>query len=272
VGQIDNMAQGNLGDIFRRLRALEHASNQNNMAVGRGGIRVHNGGVITIENGGLVVTGTAEIIGSLIASGTIDFTGDVNISGPLDVSGLVTLMSDLVVASGGKITAGSIELNPDGSAKFGTMTISPAGKITSGSAEINPDGSAKFGTLQISSTGKITSGTTEINPDGSAKFGDTTISFAGVIESGNTLIDPDDAMGGFTFNSGGGVGGNGGVVAVRGSGNAGLLTGTTAALFAGSTQVTVANGSVRFDGLPTVTGVEPNVYLDPSTGSLKRIV
>lgn len=244
--QIRNLNEGNLAAVWEEIRKLKFATNQHNMGLGRGsGISVYDGGMITIENGGLRVTGSAEIIGELIASGTINFSGEVNISGPLDVTGLVTLMSDLVVASGGKITAGSIELNPDGSAKFGSMTISPAGKITSG--------------------------TSEINPDGSAKFGDTTISFAGVIESGNVVIDPDDAQGGFTFNTGGGVGGNGGSVLVRGTGNAGLLTGNTAALFAGSTQVTVANGSVRFDGLPTVTGVESNVYIDPSTGSIKLI-
>lgn len=271
MGQINDLSQGNLTKIWDAIRKLQYSTSQNNMAVGRGGVTVYGGGGITIENGGLRVTGSAEIIGELIGSGVMTFTGDVNISGPLDVTGLVTLMSDLIVASGGKIQAGSIELNPDGSAKFGTMTISPTGKITSGSAEINPDGSAKFGTLQISSAGKITSGTTEINPDGSAKFGDTTISFAGVIDSGNTLIDPDDANGGFTFKSGGGVGGNGGAVVVKGSGNAGVLTNNTAEIFAGSTQITVANGSVRFTGLPTASGLEPNVYMDPVTGSLKLI-
>ena len=259
MAQIDNLAQGDLADIFRRLRALESSSNMNNAAIGRGGIRVHGGGVITIENGGLVVTGTAEIVGELLASGVITLSGEVTVSGPL------------TVVDGGKITAGSIELNPDGSAKFGTLTIDPDGKITTGAAVINPDGSAEFGDMTISATGKITSGTAEINPDGSAKFGDTTISFAGVIESGNVVIDPDDAQGGFTFNTGGGVGGNGGAVLVRGSGDAGLLTDDTAAIFAGSTQMTVANGSVKFVGLPTVTGVTSNVYLDPATGSFKQI-
>jgi hypothetical protein len=139
-----------------RIRNLETASPMNNAAIGRGGLLVYGGGGITIENeGGLKVTGTAEIIGSLIATGVIDFSGDVTISGPLDVTGVMTLVGDLVVASGGKITAGTIELNPDGSAKFGSLTISPAGKITSGSAEINPDGSVKFGAVTIDTAGKV---------------------------------------------------------------------------------------------------------------------
>lgn len=243
---LDNLDQGSLPDIFRRLRDLETQAGLNGSSIGALGLRVHSGGMITIENGGLTVTGTANIIGSLIASGTIDFTGDVTISGPLDVSGLVTLMSDLVVASGGKITAGSIELNPDGSAKFGSMEISPAGKITSGSAEINPDGSAKFG--------------------------DTTVSAAGVITSGNTIIDPDASNGGFTFLTGGGVGGSGGSVLLRGDEDAGLLASDTADLFAGATQLSIGDGSVKIDGLPTISSVGANLYMDPSTRLVYRIV
>jgi hypothetical protein len=242
MAQIDNLAQGSLDDIFRRIRALEFATNQNNMAIGRDGLSVYDGGVITIENGGLKVTGTAEIIGRLLASGIIDFTGDVNITGPLDVSGLTTLMSDLTVASGGRIIAGTIELNPDGSAKFGTMTISPAGKITSGAAEINPDGSAKFG--------------------------NTTVSSAGVIKSGNTLIDPSSSNGGFTFVSGGGVGGDAGAVLLRGSSNAGVLATDNASLFAGASSVDVRPDGVYVPGLPTTT--EPaNLYANAS-GKLFR--
>lgn len=164
MGLINDLTQGTVKEIFRRLRALENGAPMNNAAIGRGGIEVYDGGVIRITNGGLSVTGTAEIIGRLFASGIVNFTGEVTItgpldvSGPMDVSGLVKLMSDLEVHSGGRIKAGSIELNPDGSAKFGSMTISPAGKITSGSAEINPDGSAKFGS-------------TTINPDGTIEFG-----------------------------------------------------------------------------------------------------
>jgi hypothetical protein len=169
MGKINDLTQGNLGEADRQAHRDRYATPMNGGSIGRGGLRVYDGGVITIENGGLRVTGTAEIIGTLIASGVINFTGDVNISGPLDVTGLVTLMSDLVVASGGKITAGSIELNPDGSAKFGSMTISPAGKITSGSAEINPDGSAKFGSTTISPDGTIAFGPgLSVTPDNGA--------------------------------------------------------------------------------------------------------
>lgn len=185
----DNLSRGDLGKIWKAIRDLRHATPLNKASIGRGGLRVHSGGVITIENGGLKVTGTAEIIGKLIASGTIEFNGPVKITGPLDISGLTQIMGDLRVLTGGKITAGSITLNPDGSAKFGTMTIDPTGKITSGSATINPDGSAKFGTMTVDPTGKITSGLFVLNPDGSAKFGDLLIGADGTITTGVTVID-----------------------------------------------------------------------------------
>ena len=255
MGQIDNLTESRLGEILDRLDVLESAANMNSAAIGRGGIRVHSGGVITIENGGLRVTGTAEIIGTLLASGIIDFTGDVNISGPLDVSGLVQLMSDLVVLSGGKITAGSIELNPDGSAKFGTMTISPAGKITSGSAEINPDGSAKFGQFTIAANGDLDSaGSLDIN-------GPATLNNDLTVSAGKKIT-----LGGLTLEN---TGTGGGTVNFP---NGSVSSSTTfGMLVASAVAVEIATPSMKWSGLPTTSGVTANIYMDGS-GNIKRII
>ncbi|GAA3289247.1 hypothetical protein ACFFON_15495 [Arthrobacter citreus] len=187
MAEIDNLSKGELGKIWAAIRELRYASPVNNTAIGRDGLTVYDGGVITIENGGLRVTGTAEIIGQLIASGSITFNGPVRITGPLDITGLTQIMGDLSLQAGGKFTAGTIELNPDGSAKFGTLTIDPAGKLTSGQATINPDGSAKFGTMTIGADGKITSGDAVINPDGSATFGLFDIARSGDLKSKGSL-------------------------------------------------------------------------------------
>ncbi len=192
--KIDNLAKSNFREIDKRLRDNLHSTPLNKASIGRGGLRVHSGGVITIENGGLRVTGSAEIIGSLIASGTIEFNGPVKITGPLDISGLTQIMGDLQVLTGGKITAGSITLNPDGSANFGTMTIDPTGKITSGLFVLNPDGSAKFGDLLIGADGTITTGDTVIDTTGRAEFGTFIID-----PSSDRLIQ---APGGWLFTSG----------------------------------------------------------------------
>jgi len=245
MGAVNNLNAGNVAEIWRAIRALQVATPMLSASIGAGGLRVYDGGVITIENGGLRVTGTAEIIGQLIASGVVDFTGDVTISGPLNVEGLMTLVGDLVVASGGKITAGTIELNPDGSAKFGSMTISPEGKITSGAAEINPDGSVKFGNLTIDTAGKVTAGGVSLDPNylsGSLRF-----------DNGTYLAATP----------------NGAQLVKTGGGGAVTVSSTQADIGAGAGAVIASNSGVTLLGLPT-TALKPNLYIDPTTKLLYR--
>ncbi|SDW32783.1 hypothetical protein SAMN04487912_102342 [Arthrobacter sp. cf158] len=258
---IDNQAQGNVRDFDRRLRALEHASNMNSAAIGRGGIRVHSGGVITIENGGLMVTGTAEIIGRLIASGLVTFIGDVVISGPLDVSGTVdvsgvmTVLNDLEIASGGLFKAGDIELRPDGSAKFGSMEIDPSGKITSGSATINPDGSATFGEFTIAANGDLQSdGSLDINGPATLNS-DLTVAPGKTIKLGDLTLENTGAGGGVVNFPNGSV----------------SSTPTLGMLIVSSVALELAAPNLKLSGLPTTTGVEPNLYMDGS-GNIKRII
>jgi len=252
MGLIDNLSQSQIGEIFRRLRALENASPMNSGAVGEGGFEVYNGGVITISNGGLNVTGTATILGTLIASGVINFTGVVTISGPLTVSGLTTVTNNLVVASGGKITAGTIELNPDGSAKFGTMTISPTGKITTGTAEINPDGSAKFGSTNIDTSGRVKVGS-------------------------SMTLDPTVSSGALVFSNGAQVFTDATTVQMFKGGSVVQIDSSSAKLQATGGYINVDSGGVRVDGplrnssAPVISSVTANVYMDAS-GNIKRIV
>lgn len=118
---------------IRRLRRdvdrLQTATPLQSASIGRGGLRVYGGGVITIQNGGLSVTGFATISGELNGDGTINWTGPVNFSGPvtitgtLDVSaatrlrgettieGIAKLLSELQVE--GKITAGNVTVEKD---------------------------------------------------------------------------------------------------------------------------------------------------------------
>jgi len=251
MGLINNPNQSDIPDILRRLRALENAAPMNNGAVGRGGFEVYDGGVITISNGGLSVTGTATILGTLIASGIINFTGVVTISGPLTVSGLTTVTNNLVVASGGKITAGTIELNPDGSAKFGTMTISPTGKITTGTAEINPDGSAKFGNTNIDTAGRVKVGS-------------------------SMTLDPTVSSGALVFSNGAQVFTDATTVQMFKGGSVVQIDSSSAKLQATGGYVNVDSAGVRLDGPlrnsspSTITGVSPNLYMD-GNGNIKKI-
>ena len=173
VGQINNLAASSIPEILRRLRALESASNMNSSAVGRGGIRVHGGGGITIENGGLNVSGTATISGVLEASGTINMTGtftatgDVNLNGPVDIAGDVT-------STGHFTQTGPTDLNgtttvAGDTTVTGDFTVNGPMKTT-GTLDVEGVTTLK-NDLNVSSGGKIKAGVTEIHPAGNISFG-----------------------------------------------------------------------------------------------------
>lgn len=219
MARIDDLDKGELRDLLRRVRALEKATPLNNASIGRNGLRVHDGGRITIENnGGITITGPD---GQLIGSGTIDWTGPVNlkgdtditgdttISGALDVSGLVSLLSDLLVKAGGQITVeGSIPM------QFGASVLGIPGVSFTGGGGLVGNGS------------------------GAALFG------------------------------GEGVG----------SGAAVVTTSSTASLSAGTKAISVDSTRSKIDGglelpnMPTKSGVASNVYIDPATFVVYRIV
>ena len=255
MGQINNLSQGDVNDIFRRLRALEFSTNQNSMAVGRGGIDVHGGGAITIENGGLYVTGSATISGLLDASGTINMsgtftaTGDVNLNGPTDVAGTFTVTGNTTVTGDFTVTGPtSLEGITD---IVGDTTVT---------GDFNVNGPMKTtGTLSVE-------GATTLKAD-------LTLT-SGKIIAGGLRIDPAASGGSVVFSGGGGVQGTSGVTVVKGFGNAGLITDTNASLFSAGMSLDVTPGAVVINGGPlripgmTYQAGAANVRYDSSTGQL----
>lgn len=91
--------QQEIDRIWSALRALSSASPLASASIGRGGIRVYDGGVITIQNGGLQVVGWVDVNGeiriagtltgdgTIIWTGTATFDGDTDITGDLDIVG-----------------------------------------------------------------------------------------------------------------------------------------------------------------------------------------
>ncbi|WP_426979235.1 hypothetical protein ACQCSU_08130 [Pseudarthrobacter sp. O4] len=193
MGQINNLNSSDIPDIFRRLRILEMASPLNNAAIGRSGLLVYDGGVITIENGGLNVTGTATISGVLNADGTVTLSGTVAISGPLTVTGathlngvtdiagnttvtgdfttngpmkttgtlsvegVTTLKNDLNVTTGGKIKAGGLTMDP---------SVASGALVFSNGAQVFTDASS----IQVykgTSVVQVENGTAKVQGDGS---------------------------------------------------------------------------------------------------------
>ena len=130
----------------RRLRTLENATPMNAAAIGRGGIEVYDGGVITIQNGGLLVhgwidvdgeirvagtlRGTGELVwtGKVTASGQTDLTGPTKVTGAFTVDGLTKLLKTLTVEGAGKIQVGTA-MTLDPSSGSGALLFNTGAKL-----------------------------------------------------------------------------------------------------------------------------------------------
>jgi len=233
---LDDLSRGELADILRRLRQLETASPLQNASIGSNGLRVYDGGVITIQNGGLNVTGTATITGTLQADGTITFTGTLTQSGPTTFTGDTKLngpthINGTTDISGNTTVTGNFTTN--GPMKT-TGTLSVEG-VTTLKNDLNV------------TTGKINAGSVTIDPSylsGSVKFSNgTTVS---ATPNGAQLVK-----------SGGGA-----VTVSSGQADIGVPGG----------GAVIADGSgVAVNGIPT-TSSPANVRIDPVTGRLYRVV
>lgn len=258
MGQINDLSQGDFKDIFRRLRALEFASNQNNMSIGRGsGLRVYGGGSITIENGGLSVTGSATISGTLNADGVIDMsgtftaTGEVNLNGPTDINGPTTVAGNMT-STGTFTQNGPTNLN-------GITTVAGNTTVT---GEFNVNGPMK--TTSTLSVEGVTTLKNDLNVT------------TGKVKAGGMTIDPGLFGGSVQFSAGGYLSGTASGPQITGpagnsfvftrSGKAGLQA--AAIDLIGAVEV---QGGLRVTSPGTTTGVTPNVYMDGS-GNLRKII
>ncbi|MDR6868444.1 hypothetical protein J2Y69_003060 [Microbacterium resistens] len=152
-------------DLMRMVREIATSTIQN-AAIGRAGLTVYGGGWITIENGGLSVTGQASVSGSLIGSGTFLWTGPVNIAGNTYVSGTLNVVGPTAFGNTVTIT-GATTIG-------GTTTIAGATTI-SGATLLNADltvGSGRIlcGAVTISQTGggQVSVGNVSITGGGSS--------------------------------------------------------------------------------------------------------
>lgn len=115
-----------MDDLLETIRRQVVATLQN-AAVGSGGIRVYDGGWITIENGGLAVTGTQTVTGTFQGSGSLNWSGEAEFTGPLRVYGTmnvtgasafgntVDVLNALRLGASGYIEAGSVRIDQLGS-------------------------------------------------------------------------------------------------------------------------------------------------------------
>lgn len=227
MAQIHNLNDGNLAKIWEEIRKLKYATNQNRMAIGRGGMNVYDGGAITIENGGLHVTGSATISGTLVADGEIQMTGtftatgDVNLNGPTEVAGTFTVTGDTTV-TGDFTVSGPTSLE-------GVTTIVGDTTVT---GNFDVDGPmTTSGTLSVEgettlkadltlTTGKILAGDVTIDPSflsGSVKFANGT--YVAATPNGAQMVRPGVGGGAVTVSATqADIGGGGRAIIVNGVG------------------------------------------------------
>lgn len=123
----------------KRFAALEAQAPVGSTSITKPGSRLRvesDGGILAKEVAGgapaISVEGRQNVSGQLDGDGTFDWDGPAFIRDTLDVEAettlraLVTLMADLVLSTGGKITSGNVVIDPSdsgGSVKVGNLRI-----------------------------------------------------------------------------------------------------------------------------------------------------
>lgn len=261
MGALDNLASDDsLAGLVRRVRRLENATPMNNSSIGRGGLRIYGGGGIVIENGGLSVTGSAEIIGTLNADGTINMTGLFIASGEMRLNGTTIATGDFNV-DGPLLVDGNTtfngELNITGLTNITGDTTVTGKLVTDGPVDIN--GLTKItGDVGVSGLMDVTgdikaSGKLDIN-------GPATLNNDLTVAEGKTI-----KLGGLTLENTGNGGGT--INFPNGSVSSSMTLGM---LLASGVAIELAAPALKFSGLPDVTGFAANVHID-GNGRLRRI-
>lgn len=206
-----------------------------NSSIGQAGLRVYGGGWITIENGGLSVTGSAIVSGSLQVTGTLlqigpwSMEGDGTISGNVDGSGSLRWTGDWELQGNGEIS--------------GDVTITGALDVT-GKTRLRGDTTLE-NDLEILAGGKIKAGGMIID---TANNGSVTFANGATVHAGSDSVS-------ILYNNRS--------VTVDG---AGIRLG---ALSVDGGGVNINLGSI---GAVTGTGLPAGVLMiDTSTGYIKRV-
>ena len=234
---LDNLNSSPMRRMTSQLRSLNTAPAATNTAIGRDGMEVYDGGVITIINGGLDVTGTATISGTLTGDGTFTwsgpfnqsgvstFTGNVNLNGPTGINGALTVAGNTTVTG---------TFNVNGAMKT-TSTLSVEGVTT-----LKND-------LNVTTGGKIKVGT-------------------------SMTLDPSVSSGAVVFSNGAQVFTDASSIQMFKGGSVCKIEDAEAFLLGGGNYVRVTSGGILMQTLPAApSGSTPNVYID-GTGKLFQII
>lgn len=275
MAQIDDVNGSPIPGILQRLRALENAAPQNNMAVGRNGIRVHSGGGITIENGGLSVTGSASVSGFMGVSGTAEITGLLAVSGTTRLTGQTDIWGPLIV-TGETDLDGLTTINGDTSVT-GILTVTGPLRVT---GDTDLDGITNItgnttveGDFTVNGPMKTT-GTLDVEGVTNLKD-DLNVLAGGKIKFGDMTIDPELFGGSLQFNGGGYLSGTTSGPQITGPANNSFLYTRDGLAGMQATDIKLVGdvevqGNFQISNPGTKTGVTSNVYMEDD-GTLRRI-
>lgn len=265
---LDNLSQGRaIAELQAQVRSLMLATPNNSSSIGSGGLRVHSGGVINIENGGLVVNGSATIIGTLNADGTINMSGLFIASGEMRLNGSTVATGDFTI-SGPLLVDGNTTFN-------GELNINGITNIT-GDTTVT-------GKLYVKGPLDVT-GTLDIKGESTLQ-NDLTVQGGGKIKVGsNMTITPAAGGGSVEFANGASVASSGTDLKMNAVGAA-LSLGTQAVMTGGTSTMVMAGSSTSLN-TPLViisarmqargirqapAGAEANLRWDPATGEIMYI-
>lgn len=262
MAKIDNLNSGQLAPFIRRIENLERALSLASSSVERGRMRFYDGSELLIQDSNLNVVGTATIRGTLRADGTIAFTGTLTQSGPSTFTGDTSFNGPTHIAGDFDVT-GPTKLN--GKTDIG------------GNTSVTGDLGVK-GPLDVTGTMDIKGKSTLQN--------DLTVQSGGRIKVGaNMTLNPATGGGTVEFTNGASVASSGTDLKMNASGAA-LSLGTQAVMTGGTSSMVMAGSSTTVttplfmvdrriiaSNLPAApAGAEPNLYRNPSSGELMRIV
>lgn len=198
------MAVHHPGDLQQEVGNLQNLITQlvkqatQNASFGSAGLRVYGGGWIVIENGGLSVTGTAQVSGTLTGDGTFDWDGPWYLNGVGRITGDTTGTGRLAwegswsLDGNGEITGDvTISGNVLGTGRFqwnGPWDLRGAGEIK---GNVNITGALDvLNRLTLGPSGYIEAGTVRIDRAGT--YGGRIASTGAALElaaTGSVIID-----------------------------------------------------------------------------------
>ncbi|WP_404285437.1 hypothetical protein [Glutamicibacter arilaitensis] len=267
-------------------------------AVERGTTRWLNGSHVSIA-GTLAVTGTATVGGTLSVTGILNASGQINLSGSTGITGPLNITGTTTIGGNTNITG---ELNVTGPTTLdGILDIGGDTTITGLLAVDGP--TTISGTLDIQGITTVAADF-EIIEGGLFKSGVTKIEPTGKATFGSFIIDPESprliqAPGGWLFSNGAddiGLSGSATSSVNLNSSRAELVYGNSSRVVASTgaidltatktwvrgelevinaarvpqlfigTASEITNQRLRISGLPSIQGVQSNVYFNPANG------